>query len=142
MKKEYKYERVYLHDSMIITNNFHKNCILIKSPTDSKFGIWFPKCFTGPSQYKNYFWVNIKKTGTYPMYLYKGFKVCQIKEIRAATLIEEYKALKNANPKAFLANTNEDKKDDHPIFNPKEKLEIPDDKSEFIEDDEEKVVWD
>lgn len=137
--KEWPSSNIFLHRSIIKTDSFHKQAILIESPFDNNTQIWFPKAMIdrAKSNNPNYFSVLIFKSNYYRVYRYKGFDVCQIEEVRGAKLIEEYKKMKINNSNKFLKKQKELET---------QKTEMPKwlrtDPIEINYDEEESIVWD
>lgn len=135
--REWPSSNIFLHRSIIKVDSFHKQAILIESPFNNDTQIWFPKAMIDRAKSKNpnYFSVLIFKSNYYRVYRYKGFDVCEIKEVRGEILINEYEKMKDANSKKFLKQ-----KDDlvtgkikHPFFT---------DETKEILDESESIVWD
>lgn len=89
---------------MIMTTNFHKTAILVKSPFNDGSGIWFSNKWTKQnSNWNNYFSVSIVSNQFYRLYKYKGYQLCEIKEVRGSLIISAYEKLKLQNSQKFKA---------------------------------------
>lgn len=112
---EYSGEDIFLNKNLIITHNHFKTAVLIKSPLakHDNEGIWFPTKMIDFNRSKNnkYMCVSIKYKIIYKIYRYKGFNICEAKEIIGTKLIDCYKEMKKNNTARFNENIENDYKE-------------------------------